>query len=178
MTFPVFAPGNVLTASDMNAVGLWLVKTQTIGTAVSTVTVSNAFSSDYENYKIIVKGSTTSAASNIFMTLGSTNTGYYYASIGGNYGSQTATYTNGNNTTGWLIATSDTTGFSSNIELSGPNVADQTTYAAWGLDMRTTGSPQPIQGFVNNTTVYTAFTLSSGANTMTGGTISVYGYKA
>ena len=46
MSFPVFASGDVLNASDMNGVGLWLVKTQTIGTGVSSVVVTGAFSAD------------------------------------------------------------------------------------------------------------------------------------
>ena len=54
MTYPVFATGDVLNASDMNAVGLWLVKTQTIGSGVGSVAVTGAFSADYDNYKIIV----------------------------------------------------------------------------------------------------------------------------
>jgi len=40
MTFPVFASGDVLNASDMNGVGLWLVKTQAVGSGVASVTVT------------------------------------------------------------------------------------------------------------------------------------------
>ncbi len=49
MTYPSFSAGDILTAADMNAVGLWLVKTQTVGTAVASVTVTDAFSSTYDN---------------------------------------------------------------------------------------------------------------------------------
>jgi len=49
MTYPSFTSGDILTAADMNAVGLWLVKTQTVGTAVSSVQVTGAFSSTYDN---------------------------------------------------------------------------------------------------------------------------------
>jgi hypothetical protein len=46
MTYP-WSSGEVLTAADLNAyAGLILVKTQTIGTAVSSVTLSNVFSCD------------------------------------------------------------------------------------------------------------------------------------
>jgi hypothetical protein len=39
-TPPDFSSGAVLTAAQMNSVGLWLVKTQTVGTAVSSVAVT------------------------------------------------------------------------------------------------------------------------------------------
>ena len=58
MSYPVFASGDVLNASDMNGVGLWLVKTQVIGTAVSSVTVTSAFTTDYDQYMITVTGGT------------------------------------------------------------------------------------------------------------------------
>ena len=65
MTYPVFASGDVLNASDMNAVGMWLVKTQTIGTAVSSVQVTNAFSTNYRNYLILLDGGVGSTSSDI-----------------------------------------------------------------------------------------------------------------
>jgi hypothetical protein len=49
MTFPVFASGDVLNASDMNAVGTWLVDSHTF-TTVSSVTRSNVYTSNYTNY--------------------------------------------------------------------------------------------------------------------------------
>ncbi len=77
MSYPVFATGDVLNASDMNAVGLWLVKSQTIGTGVSSVTVTGAFSANYDRYKITVSGGVASTPLDIRLTLGSTATGYY-----------------------------------------------------------------------------------------------------
>ena len=53
-TPPVFSAGAVLTAAQMNAVGLWEIKTQTIGTGVASFEVTGAFSSDYDNYKIVI----------------------------------------------------------------------------------------------------------------------------
>jgi len=34
-----------------------------------------------------------------------------------------------------------------------------------------------VMGYVNNTTQYTAFTISPSSGTLTGGTIRVYGYR-
>jgi len=76
MSYPSFNVGEVLTAADMNAVGLWLVKTQTIGTSVSSVQVTSAFSANYDNYLIILAGGSGTQAG-LRMTLGATTTGYY-----------------------------------------------------------------------------------------------------
>jgi len=65
MSFPSFASGEVLTAADMNAVGLWLVKTQTVGTGVPSVVVTDAFSANYDNYLVTISGIKTAAAANI-----------------------------------------------------------------------------------------------------------------
>jgi len=66
MTYP-FSSGDVLTASDLNAyAGLILVKTQTVGTAVSSVTVTGAFSSTFENYRIVVNSSTSDNSAMLF----------------------------------------------------------------------------------------------------------------
>ena len=60
-TLPTFTAGEILTSSVMNDVstlgnyqGLFHVKTQTIGSGVSSVTVSSAFSSDFDDYLVAV----------------------------------------------------------------------------------------------------------------------------
>jgi hypothetical protein len=58
MAIKTFTTGEVLTASDTNTylanAGLVYVKSQTIGTGVSSVIVSDCFTTDYDNYKIVV----------------------------------------------------------------------------------------------------------------------------
>lgn len=82
MSYPVFATGDVLNASDMNAVGLWLVKSQAVGsTGVTSVSISQAFGPAFNNYKVIWSGGQTSAATNINVRIGLdgvySTTGYY-----------------------------------------------------------------------------------------------------
>ena len=56
MAFP-YSSGDVLTAADLNASsGLVFIKSQTIGSGVSSVTVTNVFSSTFENYKVVTTG--------------------------------------------------------------------------------------------------------------------------
>ena len=59
------------------ASGLVLISTTTIGTSVSTVTVSNAFSATYDNYKIILSGGVASGSAAITIILGATTSRYY-----------------------------------------------------------------------------------------------------
>ena len=65
MALPVtFVAGDVLEAAQLNsnftylegAGGFTLIKSETIGTTVASVTVTDAFSSTYISYKIIVDG--------------------------------------------------------------------------------------------------------------------------
>jgi hypothetical protein len=65
----------------------------TIGSAVSSVTVNGAFSSTYDNYRIIISGGVGSTANNIGFTLGATTTGYYEARINCTYSTGVVTAT-------------------------------------------------------------------------------------
>jgi len=51
-TPPTFTVGQVLTAAQMNAVGLWEIQTQTV-TAQQNVDFINVFDTDYSGYKIL-----------------------------------------------------------------------------------------------------------------------------
>ena len=173
MAFPTFASGDVLNASDMNAVGLWLVKTQTVGTGVSSVTVTGAFSSTYDNYLIVDTGGTMSSDTAYALTLGSTATGYYYFLTYGSPLAATVNGDNGNNTTRFTHAggASDRNGL---IDLQFPYLSRRTDFRSrvrygtvYGTEI----------GVLDNATSYTAFTLTPLAGTMTGGTIRVYGYR-
>ena len=55
--------------------GLQLIKIQTIGSAVSSVTVSDVFNSIYDNYLVQLSGGVGSTAQNLNLTLGATATG-------------------------------------------------------------------------------------------------------
>jgi hypothetical protein len=179
MTFPSFTTGEVLTAADMNAVGLWLVKTQTIGTAVSTVTVTGAFSSNYDAYLITITGGVGSGSAGVNMTLGATATGYYFAANYVSYIGGSGVF-NGANVASWQECIyMSTQAINCQITLKNPNLA-QRTFINWqnsgaattAVNLSTNGG-----GYLNDSTQYTAFTLTPTAGTMTGGTIRVYGYR-
>lgn len=177
-TPPTFSSGAVLTAAQMNSVGLWLVKTQTVGTAVSSVTVSSAFSSDYANYRIIYNGGVASTDNDLKMTLGSSATGYYAGFAYVAYGTGTISALSNNNATSWAnIGSQRTVQNSVDVDLFGPNLAVQTGMTAryFGISAGAVGGG--MGGFHNATTQHTAFTITCSSGNMTGGTIYVYGYK-
>ena len=161
----------------MNKIGLWLIKTQTIGTAVSSVAVTNAFSSDYDNYKIIVSGGAGSANANSLLTLGATATGYYYGFNVVTYSTGVVSSGGGNNAASFIAGYGATTGINVNIDIMRPQAADETVIYSNHVYAATTGYGGYVCGFLNNTTQYTDFTLTPSSGTYTGGTIYVYGYR-
>jgi hypothetical protein len=178
-TPPDFSSGAVLTAAQMNSVGLWLVKTETIGINRSDVIVTGAFSSDFDHYKIIVQVNSI-AAGGPYMTLqmGSTTTGYYWGAPVVNYAASTASAISTNNGTSWnRLGPGGTAGMAGVYELLNPFKNENTIITGTYADPATGGSAGVGSGYLNDTTSYTAFTVGVTSSTMTGGTIKVYGYR-
>jgi len=175
MGYPVFASGDVLNASDMNAVGLWLVKTQTIGSAVSSVTVTSAFSSSYDNYIITISGGTTSVNGSVSLQLNnSTGSTYNVAGNYGNYGINVLTY-NPAAATRWNdVIYGGTVAYSGVINLVSPFATRATTGFSEGSS---TGVFYKFSLIDTSTNSSTGFTFAPVSGTMTGGTIRVYGYR-
>lgn len=165
-----------LSTSRANPVGLDLIKTQTIGTAVSSVEVTGAFSSTYDNYLVMVSGGVGSTNINLRLTLGSTATGYSYAGFYAQYSSAGVTGTNTNTATFMDVGYANANAISSRIELESPNLEKRTIIRAQATGSSTTWYRFDYAGFLDNATQYTAFTLTCSTGTITGGTIYVYGY--
>lgn len=166
------------TVGPAAAGGLTLITAQTIGTTVASVTVTGVFSSTYDNYKIIVSGGVGSTAQAILMTLGSTSTGYYWGLQGADFAGTTSA--NGaSNTSSWRVGGANTTTLSITTEIMSPNLAKNTAFAGSYLlpTASSAGTMGNTGGFLNDTTQYTAFTLTPTTGTLTGGTIRVYGYS-
>mgnify|MGYP006278462453 CR=1 FL=1 len=155
--------------------GLQLITAQTIGSAVSSVTVSNCFSATYDNYKIIVSGGAASTGTTMRMTLGSTAAGYYY----GGYYSALNSASNGQGYEGnvayWQNVKITTNGLNASMELYSPYLSARTMMWSTTIDATSSGYIQHMAGFLDNATSYTSFTLTTASGTVTGGTIRVYG---
>ena len=167
------------TTAQMNTaitagVGLVPILTQTIGTAVSSVVVSNAFSATYDNYRIIINGGVGSATAVLSLKLGASATGYYGGFAGVAYvgGASNAQYSN---STAFGSAGYGTVNYlQSLVELQSPFLTKYTMMQALTVD--------PVQSLLGTgyhavATSYTDFTITPSTGTLTGGTIYVYGYK-
>jgi hypothetical protein len=159
--------------------GLTLVKKQTIGTAVSSVTVTDAFSATYDNYKIMIGGGNNAVGlGNIGLKLGATATGYYAVYPRITYSAATVLALSDNNFSEFSRAgVSNVNGIGFNVELLNPFLTKNTFFQS-SCGTNDSGSTAfPGTGYLNDTTSYTAFTITPGAGTLTGGTIYVYGYN-
>lgn len=173
---PDFVAGQILEASQLNKIGLWLIKTQTIGTGVSSVEVTGAFSADYNNYRIDISGGAGSATAALRLTLGATATGYYYAFNLNTWANAPSTGA-GSNAAFHLFGDGTTTSLSGSCDVFNPFASDETYFRGQSVSMRTDGYFLNTCGYLNNTTSYTAFTITPSTGTLTGGTIYVYGYR-
>ena len=158
----------------INKSGLQLVKKQTIGSAVTSVTVTNAFSATYENYKIIVGGGVASQTSDIALKLGSTTANYYGVLSYGVYTNTTPLQVSTNNGSSWAyVGACGTASATCNFDILSPQLARETRFNGTFNGPLSLGS---FSAFQASATQFTDFTLTPAAGTLTGGTIYVYGY--
>ena len=153
--------------------GLELVKTQTIGTAVTSVIVTDAFSAKYDAYKIITTGTTASVSGDINLRIGSATSGYTATIHGTEYNATQVAYTGFSDkfgSVGWAF----TNGIQMNFDLHNPFLAQRTVIS---YALITDGAIFNGGGYLNNTTSYTGFTLTKPTGTISGGTIAIYGYR-
>lgn len=164
--------------------GLVHIKTQTIGSGVSSVSVTDVFSSTYDNYKVVVN--INDSSTNTAVTWSSpqdTSTTYqysgYYLYL---YQANTSLNFVGNYTSSYIqvgFTTSALTGFGGNIvmDILRPNMDAATfiqstasTYYVYNIWGRISPAATPHSQL-------TGFTLGLVSGTMTGGNIRVYGYR-
>jgi hypothetical protein len=182
-TPPDFTAGAVLTAAQMNAIGLWLVRSQTIGNGVNEILVDNVFTSDFDNYRIIFRSDSNSSSNeNASFQLRTSapatiNTNYATQIVFANYGSGTVSGAGtplGSASINFVGGSLGTNGMYGEFDLIAPNLPRRTVLfgpAVRGDILGTMG------GYHNVATAYPGFRIFT-SGTMTGGTLSVYGYNA
>jgi hypothetical protein len=156
--------------------GLVLISATTIGTTVSSVTVTGAFSSTYDNYLITLSGGAASAPVDISWKLDAASN-YYFARMYLNYNTGTFNGDAAQNSTQFSYGFfGGADGLTGSITVMSPNLAKRTSYTgSYGGNVA--GYPfQIMGGFQNANTQHTAFTIAPASGTLTGGTIRVYGY--
>jgi hypothetical protein len=157
--------------------GLRLIKKQTIGSGVSSVTVTGAFSATYENYRIIIsKVDASEADSTLYLKLGGSTGSTYFSAVKWvpyNSGTMSGTQNTSSSAGMFIGLTSQTNDTNLVIDLFSPFLAERTsmtTQSAQGSYMIYGG------GLDSNAASSTSFSLTPFAGTLTGGTIFVYGY--
>jgi len=172
----------ILTSGDTNTYlansGLVYVTSATVGTGVASVTVSSAFNSTYDNYKIIYSGGTNSSVASVALTIGGSTTGYFGILMYALVSAATPLAAGTNNA-------------ASLPYIGGCNIANQAVIVDFDLInpfaaaySRIIGAQYSDGAYFGTTqgehrvaTSYTSFALIPSAGTLTGGTVTVYGYR-
>jgi hypothetical protein len=151
----------------------------TVGSAVSSVVVATAFSSTYDNYKIVYEGGVSSALNDFTIILGATVSGYYSNMMYSYFNATTPTVINTSNASSFVyVGGATTTNTHLEFDLFNPFVTKNTilTNATW-LQATPAGGVGKTNGYLSNTTSYSGFTIGLATGTITGGTVRVYGYR-
>jgi len=158
--------------------GLVHIATETFS-AVSSVSLNNVFTSDYDNYKIIIKHTNSASVYIQFrMRLSGTDatgSNYSYQEFSANgSGVGAVRYINIPQGT---VSYDNQTVTGTSIEIYNPALAQQTLWIPWVLRYQS-NSPilQSFAGTHSLATAYDGFTIYPNGGT-TSGTLSVYGYK-
>ena len=183
-TPPVFSAGAVLTASQMNAVGLWKVA-EVDWTSGGSVSVDNCFTSDFANYRLVISNArhaTTSANVHLRLRVGGvdTTTNYYYGRRFISFNAGGGDVNSGAGAVGFiqpgLVAGTSNAG-SGVIDLYGPQLARITTCTFQAIWAITTGEASAGSGLLNDTTSYDGFSLVASSGNFTSLNVCVYGYR-
>jgi hypothetical protein len=164
------------TVFGLGSGALTLIKKQTIGTTVSSVEVTGAFSATYDAYKIIISGGSASSTDYLKLQLGASTTGYDESLIFKPYASALAGASNTNQPSfSYAGNTFSGQAIYLNADLVNPFLAKYTTITTSSGGQVSTAFG--VYGGVHKVaTSYSAFTLIPTSGTLTGGTIYVYGY--
>jgi len=167
------AAGLQIGGSAVVSAGLVHISRTTVGTAVSSVTVSGAFSSAYDNYRILITGVDATIQTNLKLTFGAASTGYYASQKYDLFDGINGIDRKNNGDSILVCVTSYNESTSTSFDVHAPNLASRTNVAGVYHSNGWTGW---FGGQLATTDQYTAFTITTGTGTITGGTIDLYGY--
>lgn len=189
MTYPSFSVGDILAASDMNAVGLWKITSSTFS-AQTTVPFTGVFSSSYTNYRIVFDEWTATVSENHFLRVRDSGgiistTNYVTQRLESTGATVTGVTVGGGASSTWFptyIVQSSTAaaGVSGYIDIFQPNVSGKYTRANGKFtrtDSTTGVYTTEFSGIFNLTTALTGFELVRNSTATMSGTVTVYGYR-
>ena len=163
-------------APVQNPTGLELISSTAVGTAVSSATVSNAFSTTYDTYRIVWSGGVGSVSTGLGVRVGGATANYshmlFWQSLGGaGVNSDSSSNTTQVNYVGSITPNSGTL----TLDIVNPYISTvYTTFTGGAYIASDFGVAVGRHNVAQSNTSVTILTLTG---TMTGGTISVYGYR-
>lgn len=180
MPVPDFSPGEVLTASAMDSIGLWKIA-ETTFSATTTPFINGCFTSTYDNYRIVIQCHGSAATNfNIRLRSGTSTpeTGAVYDRYGFGYLTGLTNFEAANQTTMNLgnVSSTSASRLVLSADLFNPNVANIHTvlvpYVFAGNNQQVILAPVRIE----TNTQYTGIEIYGDTGTLTG-TMRVYGYR-
>ena len=157
--------------------GLVFIKAQTVGTAVGSVTVTNAFNTNFKHYRIMYTGGSSSVQTDIYFRLGASLTGFYCTGIWQGWGAGAVNTTGLSNSNVWVVGVIDPAGNLVDMTVRNPFTTLRTTFSGTFSSAAATRIGGMMNGMHNVTASYTDFTFYPAAGTITGGTIQVWGFN-
>jgi hypothetical protein len=137
--------------------------------------VANAFSADFNSYKIVVNGGTSSGVTHLILSLIGSTANYNSSLVYGPYAGGAAATVGTNAGSGWQYAGGAiATGLLMGCELDNPFLAKPTMLRGSYADASNTGS---ITGYHNVATSFSGFKIDPNAGTISAAEIRVYGYN-
>lgn len=148
----------------------------TIGSGVTSIAVNGVFSSLYDNYKILFFLDNHNGGASVEFQLQGITSGYFTTGYYQSFGVSTMTGYSSASTSVWYTNFNNQATYSSafQMELMSPNLSKRKVCAVTGQGAN---GPSQISGTNNSTVQSTGFTITKTGDTMTGGTIRIYGYN-
>ena len=163
------------TVGPAAAGALTLISATTIGTTVSSVTVTGAFSATYDAYKVVVTGGVASGNIQMQFLLGASITTYYNSLIYAPFATGTPAGIGNNNQASWdYVGYGTTDSLSFNADILDPFATKYTKLVNAAYEA--VNEAGLANGVHKTATSYTSFIIRPSSGTFTGGTICVYGY--
>lgn len=185
MPVPVFSVNEVLTSSAMNRVGLWKVDEVVWSTGATAQVFDGKFTNDFSHYRVIFRLQGSANNLNILGKLRAngvtttTTTEYRWVSQT-QYPGIGAVGVNGSNSfASWDLGTISQTSTTCILELQYPKAAYRTMVQYNTTDIQDQFGQSVFwvqgNGFINNTTSYDGFQISTSSNFT--GSATIYGYN-
>ena len=185
MTYPSFNSGDVLTAAEMNAVGMWKITSGTVSSG-SSFDLTSVFTSDYDSYKLILTQirtvvGTPSIQLRLLATSTPATTGYYYAVTRVDIAASAINVSAGNNAAQFDTQAIQNGAVSGMVtcEIHSPVATQYTSLNGQSVDTRLGSAYGGISwaGQLGNATSYNGIRILLSSSTFTNCNYKLYGYR-